>query len=249
MHVNELATWLNKTYPSRNWDQQCQRLVWNAIWHITGIAEAKMVTYPTAIAAYRASSIVSKDPLAAPAGVTHYWDIGAEGHVAIELGNGRVLMTGTNAALGSGGERLGNNYGITSVAAYGRGTYLGWARRNGANLSIEGKIEGNSSWAFNPPNAAMQKRIQQGLHDRTKFGQKSRYNGPIDGIWGVNTIKGIQETIRGVGYKGLIDGIPGPDTCYYVQVYAQKFGGYKGPIDRVLGPNSWESFARGLELP
>lgn len=102
---------------------------------------------------------------------------------------------------------------------------------------------GGAGWAFNQPDAATQARVQAALKAR------GRYNGPVDGVWGPNTIKGIQTTIRNVGYDGPIDGVPGSNTCYYVQVYAQKFGDYKGPIDRVLGPNGWNGFALGLERP
>lgn len=100
-----------------------------------------------------------------------------------------------------------------------------------------------AGWAFNTPNAATQKRIQQALKNR------GRYSGAVDGVWGPNSIKGIQTTIKNVGYTGPIDGVAGSNTCYYVQVYAQKFGDYKGPVDRVLGPNSWNGFALGLERP
>lgn len=99
------------------------------------------------------------------------------------------------------------------------------------------------SWAFNQPSSDMQARIQQALKNR------GRYSGPVDGVWGPNTIKGIQATAANVGYDGAIDGAPGSNTCYYVQVYAQRFGDYKGPIDRVLGPNGWAGFALGLERP
>jgi hypothetical protein len=102
---------------------------------------------------------------------------------------------------------------------------------------------GSPAWAFNPPSAALQKRIQQALKNR------GRYSGPVDGVWGPNSIKGIQTTIRNVGYTGPIDGIPGSNTCYYVQVYAKRFGDYSGPVDRVLGPFSWDGFALGLERP
>lgn len=98
-------------------------------------------------------------------------------------------------------------------------------------------------WAFNPPAAAVQAQIQKALKAR------NRYSGPVDGVWGSNSVKGIQTTIRNVGYTGKVDGIAGPDTCYYVQKYAQKFGDYKGPLDRVLGPNGWAGFALGLERP
>lgn len=100
-----------------------------------------------------------------------------------------------------------------------------------------------SAWAFNPPVKAVQESIQFHLKAR------KRYNGPVDGAWGKESIKGIQRTIENVGYTGLIDGIPGPSTCYYIQVYAQKFGDYKGDVDRILGPNSWAGFNLGLERP
>lgn len=143
MTLEELAAWLNETYPDRDWDQQCQRLVWNAVWKLSGVRESQMANYATATAARIASNIVSTDPAAAPVGAIHYWRNPAEGHVGISLGGGRVLMTGTARALGEGGVLLGTNYGVTTVAAYtkARGNpYLGWARTNGANPSIIDKI-------------------------------------------------------------------------------------------------------------
>jgi hypothetical protein len=95
-------------------------------------------------------------------------------------------------------------------------------------------------WAFNKPSASVQASIQAALKRR------GRYSGPADGAWGGNSIKGIQLTARNVGYTGPIDGAPGAKLCYYVQVYAKKFGGYRGPIDSVLGPASWAAFAKGL---
>lgn len=100
-----------------------------------------------------------------------------------------------------------------------------------------------AQWAFNRPSAAMQKRIQAALKKR------GRYSGPVDGVWGANTIKGIQTSIKGVGYTGAVDGVPGERTCRFVQVYAQRFGDYKGPVDSILGPNGWAGFALGLERP
>lgn len=100
----------------------------------------------------------------------------------------------------------------------------------------------SAEWDFGQQHAD-QARIQAALAAR------GRYDGPIDGVWGVNSIKGIQTTCANVGYDGPIDGIPGPNTCHYVQVYAARFGDYTGPIDSVLGPNSWAGFALGLERP
>lgn len=101
----------------------------------------------------------------------------------------------------------------------------------------------SSDWQWTVPDTAMQARIQRALKAR------GRYNGPVDGSWGANTIKGIQTTIKNVGYTGPADGVPGKNTCYYVQVYGQRFGSYAGPVDAKLGPNSWAAFALGLERP
>lgn len=140
--VNDLVAWLNDTYPSRNWDQQCARLVWNAIWYVTGL-DAEPLTYDPAKAAYLASVIESRDPWAAPAGAIHYWQNPAEGHVAVDIGGGLVLMTGTPTALGEGSWQCGTNYGVTTVDAYTRARrnpYLGWSRSYGQNAPIIGQI-------------------------------------------------------------------------------------------------------------
>lgn len=143
MELKDLASEINRRYPTRDWDQQCQRLVWNVIQILTGTSDNSMITYPTATAARLASSIESTNPGSAPVGAIHYWLRPAEGHVAVSLGGSSVLMTGTPHALGTGGYQLGKNYGVTTVQAYGRqmgNPYLGWSRRNGSNPSIENMI-------------------------------------------------------------------------------------------------------------
>jgi hypothetical protein len=81
--VDAVAAWMNKTYPTRNHDQQCQRLVWNVIYYLMGYTrDSQMVTYPTARAARLASKIESTNASKAPAGAIHYWqNPAAEGHV------------------------------------------------------------------------------------------------------------------------------------------------------------------------
>lgn len=246
MKLDQIVSWLNKTYPTRNWDQQCQRLVWNVIYCVMGYTrDSQMTTYATAAAARNASKIESTDALAAPAGAIHYWRNPAEGHVAVELGGGRVLMTGTPDALGAGGEQLGKNYGTTTVAAYtqARGNpYVGWARTNGSNASIVGKITASSGGGSSTDATAAQWRTIQDWLKRL-----GRYNGPVDGIPGVNTWKGIQTTVKKYGYyTGPVDGIPGVNTYKGMQKYAAAGGGYKGPIDGILGPNSWAGFVARL---
>ena len=140
VNIHHLVSWLNETYPTRDWDQQCARLVWNAIYFVNGL-DIEPQTYDPAKVAYRASRIESLDPWAAPDGAIHYWQHPAEGHVAIDIGGGLVLMTGTTQALGIGGWQCGNNYGITTVEAYTaarRNPYLGWSRTYGQNAPIIG---------------------------------------------------------------------------------------------------------------
>lgn len=106
-----------------------------------------------------------------------------------------------------------------------------------------GIVHSGATWNFWLPSSDLQLRIQRDLSRR------SRYSGKLDGAWGTLSIEGIQTTIRNVGYTGAIDGVPGPETCHFVQLYAQKFGSYGGPIDGLLGPVSWTCFAVGLERP
>ncbi len=226
-----------------NWAEQCQRAQYYAEWAVRG-TESGIVGYDSAIAAYHASTIVSTDMAAAPAGSFSYYNKSSDGHVVTNIGNGYCINTSPLMANNYQYD-FGRNLRITRLADYYPSTYLGWSYRNGTNaqLAISAWSPGGSSWAFNPPAASMQARIQQALKNR------GRYSGPVDGAWGVNSIKGIQTTAKNVGYSGPINGVPGANTCHYVQVYAARFGGYTGPIDSVLGPNSWNGFAVGLEAP
>jgi hypothetical protein len=101
------------------------------------------------------------------------------------------------------------------------------------------------SWEFWLPDNNMQIAVQVALWKR----RPPRYRGLRNGDWGKLSIMGIQKTCALVGYSGLIDGIEGPMTCHYVQVYAQKFGDYLGPIDKLLGNYSWAGFLLGLQRP
>lgn len=139
------------------------------------------------------------------------------------------------------GMRVDGNYTPHSMAAlFGTTAAVKKPSTGGSFLQSMSK---NTSWKFNLPNRNTARRIQKALKYR------GRYNGPVDGVFGPNTIRGIQLSIHNVGYRGKIDGIPGPQTCYYIQKYAQQFGDYRGPVDRVLGDYTWAGFALGLERP
>jgi hypothetical protein len=132
------------------------------------------------------------------------------------------------------------------------GKYLGWSSEiSGYDLlpfavppaepTSTAPVSG-PAWGFNPPDRATQMSIQLSLYHR------GRYHGPINGIWGVESIAGIQESCHIFGsYNGPINGVPGPNTCRAIQLYAKRFGGYTGPINSILGPNGWAGFARGVK--
>jgi hypothetical protein len=232
---------------SWNWAENCQAAQFWAE-KAAGLSDSQIQTYSTAKAAYYASSIVSKDMASAPAGSFSYYDASSAGHVVTNIGNGYCINT-SPLSDGTHYYEFGHGLYISKLANYTVGPYLGWSYRNGSNPQIPVQAwspngsGGGSTWAWNAPDSTTQARIQKDLAAR------GRYSGPIDGVWGVNSIKGIQITCANVGYTGPIDGEPGPNTCHYVQVYAQRFGSYTGPIDSILGPNSWSGFALGLERP
>lgn len=157
MTLEEISEWLNAKYPTRNWNQWCQQLMWNCVYAVMGYTrDSQMGTYPRADLARDASHIESTDPTKAPAGAMHWFTYPIpDGHVGMSLGGSRVLMTGTEEALGVGGVLLGKNYGVTTVEAYVKAKgnrYLGWSKTNGANPTLIGKIgEQSKEGAFEMP--------------------------------------------------------------------------------------------------
>lgn len=91
------------------------------------------------------------------------------------------------------------------------------------------------AWKWMQPSAAVQKQIQLNLK------RKGLYSGAADGVWGVNSIKGIQKA-AGV----TADGVPGPNTVRAVQEYAKKYGHAGSPVDMVLNEAWWSHFNAGL---
>ena len=245
----QLARAYAAAYPTRDgrsWAGWCASLMYRY--------NNSSVAYGNATAAGDAVAL-NGDVNAAPIGAIHYWaGANGDGHVAQDVaGRGRKLFMASSKV----DESLGDAIGFISFDSYQAKTglpYRGWAMSYGVNAIIGADDNGSFNDAPAPapaPSAewdfgqqyADKARIQAALKAR------GRYDGPVDGVWGPNSIKGIQTTCANVGYTGPIDGIPGPNTCYYVQVYAQKFGDYTGPVDKVLGPNSWNGFALGLERP
>lgn len=203
---------------------------------------------PSAIQAYRESTIVSGNSLSAPKGAYHWWDIGADGHVAMSIGGGWALMASSHVT-----ESWGRAIGITSIANYNqitRARYLGWSydyvgseirdvRSNGGGGGGGGNgIPQTTTANDGIPGHIYWQRMQL-------FAQKNGYTGPVDGSMGKNSWIGVQRGLRPFGYTGPIDGVPGSNCYKAMQRVAQRFG-YTGPIDGAMGPRSYMGFARFL---
>ena len=203
---SNLIAKINTANPGRNWDQQCQALMWQAVRAGAGSAP---VVYPSAIAAYRASTIVSKNASKALPGDIHYWEIGRYGHDGLELGGGKMLHTST---LATNVEQHGKFFFTGIVSSY-RGRYLGFSRANGRNPRIP------LAPAFTPVARSTDevKRVAAYLNGR-KLGRTS--SSAVDGIpgpvfyWLAQTA-GKTDSI----YPGTVDGKTGPLTEAAIDYY------------------------------
>jgi len=89
-------------------------------------------------------------------------------------------------------------------------------------------------------------RIQGGPARMTA--QVYTYTGPIDGVMGSNSWKGLQAYLKAhYGYGGPVDGVPGTNTYKAMQTWGRA-GGYTGLIDGVMGPNSWAGFNGAVRM-
>jgi hypothetical protein len=226
-----------------SWNQWCGSLMWRF-----GNLPASSAR-PSAIAAYRASNIVSTDPSKALTGAFHWWDIGVYGHVGADLnGGGGAVFMATYTLSQSWGDAIG----INSVAGYTSKTgarYLGWSMDYaGGKIAGGGAQPGNggggsgvlpksSTEQDGIPGAIYFKRIQTvGKRD---FG----YSGPIDGVTGPATETArVRITARELNARGgprtsaQDDGIPGTIYWKRVQTVGKQSFGYAGPIDGAPGP-------------
>lgn len=117
----------------RDFSQLCQALIWRLIDKF-GSPTAPTV-FGSAEAARRASGTLNKVSSAAPAGAFHYWELGANGHVALDLeGGGTHVLMGTSRKP-DGSTSWGNGIRVATVAAYTAtgAKYLGWSTRNGTS--------------------------------------------------------------------------------------------------------------------
>ena len=227
-----------------SWDQWCGSLMFRF-----GKLPASAAR-PSAIEAYRDSTIVSTNASTAKIGAFHFWSIGVYGHVGADLNGGgkKVFMATRNLA-----ETWGDAIGINSVSGYSSKTgarYLGWsmdyaggriAGGGGAPVSETDDLPQTSTEHDGIPGPIYYQRIQTvGQRD---FG----YTGPIDGVTGPLTEKiRVKITARELNSRGTPrtsaqeDGIPGSVYWSRVQTVGRSFG-YTGPIDGVPGTNTYNA--------
>jgi hypothetical protein len=93
-----------------------------------------------------------------------------------------------------------------------------------------------TGWKWMVPSSALQKAIQ------TQLKRLGAYSGATDGVWGTQSIKGIQKLAGSVP-----DGIPGQNTVRAVQEFARKYGRAQSPVDMILNEAWWSHFNAGLE--
>ena len=213
---------------------------------------------PSAIEAWADSRVESQEPAAAPQGAFHWWDIGQDGHVGVDLlGAGHTVFMATRHLR----EAWGDAIGVTSVAAYNAATgaeYLGWSTDfAGARLADGGAAAcapgGGAGVAPVPAGCPVPPTDteQSGVPDVTfwmrmqRFAAQYGYAGPTDGVMSLDAWAGVQRGLRMAGYDGPDDGVPGPNTYRALQRLAARYG-YAGPVDGVLGPNSYRGLAAYL---
>lgn len=144
----DLAKQFAKKYPARpvsrssgSWDQLCGVLMIQFGAYIHGASDNQIKgagarfwkTPPnagvlaTADLVRRNSGKLNKNHLKAPIGAFHFWQIGAAGHVGIDLrGRGQTIFMATTHLK----ERWGTALGVQSAVGYGTATgavYMGWA--------------------------------------------------------------------------------------------------------------------------
>jgi len=208
---------------------------------------------PNAIGAYRASHIQSTNWNTAKPGCFHWWDIGSDGHVAMQYSTAGWAMMASNKVIQS----WGNAIGVTPLDDYTRktgGRYLGWSY-DYAGAELVGVRTGGGPDPVGPPGNNTKpgptSTATDGIPGKMFYARMqywasfNGYRGPFDGVMGTNSWAGVQRGLRAYGYNGPADGVPGTNTYIGMQRVAQKFG-YTGPLDGVMGKNSYIGFAKFL---
>lgn len=235
------------THNGSNWNGWCEALVHNA----GGFTNA----FTTARLARLASHVYSPSELPlgkVPDGWLLHWEYENFGHIAIMTPHGALMASGFT-------DSIHPSLGFIDPAKYGAVSghkYLGASPDHGGQfmagiqrtptvptpsssdgVSKPGRIV--ATLATGKPNTAFYKRLQW-------FAHLNGYTGPIDGVMGVASWKGVQRGLaKSWRYTGPIDGKPGLGTYEALQRLGAA-SGYSGPIDGKLGSQSYRAIAKKL---
>lgn len=235
-----LSFW-RQNYGDASLDQQCQRYD-GYYWQWAYQGNENIRTYGTATAAANASTMYSTNINAgnvAPGDLANWW-WNPDGHVGTVLGiqNGRVLVTHTSSK-GDTVYQLTNHVKVSHADTIGL-SFRGYSKTNGANRQRSGLSAWTPGGGGTPVSAAYglttatQRDLQRAL---TKLGL---YSGPVDGVFGENSVKGMQRLLISQGLLATyytVDGVPGPNYGLALQELAYQYG-YRGPMDGIPGANT-----------
>ena len=158
------------------------------------------------------------------------------GDIIAEAANGPASLATSNANF-PGRQWAGKHFHITHTAGadpFGTSGLLDARPRIVQAAGYGGGGGGgdvNYAWGLT---TAAQRAAQRAL---TKLGL---YGGPIDGIFGQQSVKGMQQYLKNVGLLSAsydVDGIPGINYGRAIQVLVQPFG-YGGPLDGEPGADT-----------
>lgn len=241
--------WLAYEYGDRDFNQLCQALMWQ----LCARFGSAPVTYASALDAWYASPTDGSG--VGPPGSFTYYDIGAYGHVDWVMNSGNAVMGSTRVTEDWGWTNRGWKNGWEYAAETGAGI-LGWSWVNGANTCpIDGGGGGGggtTDYAF-----GLTTECQAALQFAMGVNGPPYYSGPADGVFGENSVKGMQQWLKDLGYLPAdyaVDGIPGPAYGTALQELARDRGipPYTGPIDGAPGENTSISligWAQSVSVP
>jgi hypothetical protein len=237
-------------HPQRDgatWHLWCGSLMWR----FGGLAEAN--ARPTAIEAYRDSEILGADDAQAPQGALHWWDIGEDGHVGLDVqGGGHTVFMATRHLREVWGDAIGVN-GVPAYSAETGARYLGWSLDYAGGRFPSMGVPACEAPPVVPEgcDVAPTATARTGETDldfwrrMQRFARAHAYDGPVNGLMDRPSWAGVQRGLRVAGYEGPDDGLPGVNTFRAMQRIAAQYG-YMGPVDGILGPNSYRGFAAFL---
>lgn len=166
-------------------------------------------------------------------------------YVGVAHLDGTYVSVGQVVEIGTGLGSIGN----TGSCTNGRHAHItvSWSSSHPESGSVVDPVQyANGAGAGGTPGAnyafGLTKAAQMALQEAMKF--ERRYTGPADGEFGPDSVKGMQQWLKDMGYLPTdyeVDGVPGKLYGEALQKLAAAKGGYTGPIDGDPGDGTSEA--------